>query len=615
MAGIFGIIDGQGTTDSALFLRRVSETISHFDWHKADTWISSDKTIGLGRSTIGIFNPEPQPLISHNGRYVLFMSGELFRTDQLKKRLDRAGMPYGQTHPELALAAFRAFGDAFAYELEGEFFIVIYDTAVRRLWMATDRLCQYPHYYTYRDGKLAFAPEVKGVLKAPFIRPVLNETAVAEYFRFQHLLEEKTFHEGIQRFPYGSIGIFDLKDGSWRLQRYWDWDQIERRYHVNRMDAVQEGAAILKDAVQIRAADNLRTGVFLSGGLDSRAIVGLLPPGKKAVTATFGQSTSRDVHYAARIARAVGSRHHWFDLPNGHWILDNLELHLKLTEGFHSWLHMHGISMLPKLRREMDYNLSGWDGGTVMFNSDPNDPVFHAQSHAEMTRRMYEGMTRTYTWPGLTDDEEKQVFNSPVGKRLIGRAFESLDHEFRRYEFFNPLWRGEFFYNVNNCFRLLQNMVTIYRSHMDARFPFWDYRLIEFQYSLPLAIRTGLYRQIISHSTPHLALIPQDVDEYLPTTNRVIYTMHKLAVKTARKLRLRPKRATLYADYERYLRHDLRHWAEMVLDDRRTEERGIINVPFAKSLMHRHVVQREPLMLGKIAPLITFELMMRRYFD
>ena len=60
------------------------------------------------------------------------------------------------------------------------------------------------------------------------------------------------------------------------------------------------------------------------------------------------------------------SEHYVIDFPNGNWVLDNLNLHLELTEGFHSWIHMHGISGLPLARKVMDLNLTGWDGGTVI---------------------------------------------------------------------------------------------------------------------------------------------------------------------------------------------------------------------------------------------------------
>jgi len=75
------------------------------------------------------------------------------------------------------------------------------------------------------------------------------------------------------------------------------------------------------------------------------------------------------------------------------------------------------------------------------------------------------------------------------------------------------------------------------------------------------------------------------------------------------------QRATLYADYEEYLRRDLRAWAENILFDPRTEQRGIFNMAFVRSLIARHMSGREQWTIGKIAPLITFEMMMRKYFD
>lgn len=112
-----------------------------------------------------------------------------------------------------------------------------------------------------------------------------------------------------------------------------------------------------------------------------------------------------------------------------------------------------------------------------------------------------------------------------------------------------------------------------------------------------------------------MSRIPYDKDEFLPTTERWRYKIQSVSLKARRKLKLYPQRPTLYADYENYLRHELRQWAEAILFDRRTEQRGMLNLSFVRSLLARHISGREEWTIGKIAPLISFELMMRKYFD
>jgi asparagine synthase (glutamine-hydrolysing) len=124
-----------------------------------------------------------------------------------------------------------------------------------------------------------------------------------------------------------------------------------------------------------------------------------------------------------------------------------------------------------------------------------------------------------------------------------------------------------------------------------------------------------LYRHIITRELPRLANIPYDKQEFLPSVNPLLHKTQAFTVRVRRRLGVFPKRHTLYADYENYLRHDLRAWAEAILFDPRTEQRGIFDMNFVRSLMKRHMDGREEWTIGKIAPLITFEMVMRQYFD
>jgi asparagine synthase (glutamine-hydrolysing) len=318
------------------------------------------------------------------------------------------------------------------------------------------------------------------------------------------------------------------------------------------------------------------------------------------------------------VAKSSKSRHFWFEFRDGCWVVESLDLHLKLTEGFHSWIHMHGITMLEKLRAVMDFNLTGWDGGTVMGHSDHINEVYNFPvDEWTVAIHTYHRFNQDYTWPGLTEPEERLLYTPEYAGQAIGRAFESLRHEFSQFWRFRKEYAAEYFYVVNHCWRSTQQMVTMIRSHLEVRFPFWDYALVDFMYSLKPHLRRDqlLYRHIITRQTPRLAKIPYDKKEYLPTVNPWLYESHALAVRGLRRLGLYPHRHTLYADYENYLRKELREWAEGILFDKRTAERGIWDIDFVHSLMNRHLANHEEWTIGKIAPLITFELMMREYFD
>ena len=620
MSGLFGLFSLQRQTDIQTFLRTASQKMSHQAWHSSESWISSEGEIGLGRIGIGIFNREHQPITSPNTQQHLFLCGELYQTTELLQKLTRVGViPRDQSDPELALCAYQAYGASFAQELVGVFFIAIYDIERSTLILTNDRYGLYPHYYSCQGTDLVFAPQVSGVLCAAFITPKLDLTAVCEYLRFQQILGEKTFHESIKLFPYGSYASLDTQTGAWSLRRYWDWDHVPYRPDVTFNEAVEESSALLKSAILNLSKGPLRTAVYLSGGLDSRTIIGFMAQVvKHPIAVTYGARQSRDVHYAHKIAKAVHSQHYWFDIHNGNWVLDYAELFLNIVEGFQSWIHMHGIHLLEDLRDIMDVNISGWDGGTVMGHPDHINPIYNNPvDEWSVALRTYQQFNQAYTWPGLTDFEEHLLFTPEFKEQAVGRAFEFLLSEFSRFWKFRHEYAAEYFYITNHCWRSTQNMVTLCRMAVEARFPYWDYQLIDFLYSLKPEIRRDqvLFRTIITQQLPRLAYIPYDKEEFLPTTHRLPYLGQKFTLRILKKLRLFPERPILYVDYENYLRHELRPWAEEILFDPHTASRGIFNQKFVRSLMDRHLSSNENWTLGKIAPLITFEMIMREYFD
>lgn len=262
MSGLFGIVNAD---DPESYLTRAAQRMSHYDWYTVDRWASPDKQVGLGKLGIGIFNKKPQPVVSANGKCVLFLSGEFYNTSSIRNELAIKQQQIDDA--ELALAAFEKWDTDCARRLEGAFFIVVYDLERQRLVFMNDRFGLYPHYYSISGTQMAFAPEVKALLDVPYVTRNVNMVAVAEYLRFQHLLGTKTFHESIQQFPYGSVCEFELSTGRWGVSRYWDWDQIPDNPQVSFDEAVVEVGRRLQTGIERLTSDALSPGVFLSGGV------------------------------------------------------------------------------------------------------------------------------------------------------------------------------------------------------------------------------------------------------------------------------------------------------------------------------------------------------------
>jgi len=615
MSGVFGVFDLTGLVEVGNILKQMGQEMSHFEWHVAESWVEERYGGGIGRIGIGIFNKIPQPIWNGTKSVALVMAGEIYNKT---KNTDGSAL----SDEYYVMDMYQRYGERFVTHLEGVFIIAIWDFAQKRLVIVNDRLGLYPLFYSYRNSHFCFAPEMKGVLCDYTVPRNLDLVALAQYLRFQRLFGTRTFFVDIQLLPGASILTFDLNIGELKISSYWSFDEIPYRPEISFDEAVEETAHLLRQAVRRLSGDGLRPGVFLSGGLDSRTLAGLIEH-RPLVTMTYGAKNCRDVFYAERIARAIGSDHHWFDLPDGRWIVQHVDTHLELTEGFHSWIHVHGITMLPSARQWIDVNLTGWDGGTIMGHPEEIQPhLISAVNDDTLLVHLYHLYNQEYSWPSLTEAEESLLYNDALRPQMRGLAFDSFRSEFEPFLHLRQDIKAELFFIRNHCLRFTFNMVTMYRAYVEVRFPFFDQRLFDFIYSLPAQLRAKrrLYFSVLTRELPRLSRIPYEHDELLPTSHRLIRDLHALKVKLKRRINhhiypIFPERATLYANYEDYLRKDLRSWAESILFDQKTLGRGLFNPQFLRSLFQRHLSGTEEWTIGKIAPVITYEMLLRRFLD
>jgi len=608
VSGVYGVAGPGPSFDIDGLMGRMARSFQHRPWVTARSAVDPDHGVGIGHAGIGVLNAGPQPVWNSARTVALVMAGEL------------DGFP---DDPEAAaLALYESHGADFARRLAGAFVIAIWDRTQQRVVLANDRFGMYNLFYACRGGRLLFSPEVKGILCDPGIPRRIDLTALAQYMRFQHLLGSRTFLEDVTLLPPASVLTFQPGGAQPELHTYWTFSDLPYEPGIQLPEAAEEVGRLLRLAVRHRSEDRLRPGVSLSGGLDSRTILGMIDR-RPVASITYGSPNCRDVILAARIASAVGSDHHWFDLSDSQWVEDWSPFHLTLTEGHHSWIHAHGISTLTAAREWMDVELTGWDGGTVMgAPASAGDLQVHAVDDLAFVNRMFYLFNQAYTWPSLSESEEALLYCEPYRSTLRGRALDSFRSEIAAYLGLRPDIRGELFYLRNHCARLTHNMVTSKRSHVEVRAPFFDYPLIDFLYSIPSGIRgpRQLYRRMLDRELPMLSRIPYDHDELPPTESQPIRQLLKLGVRFKRTFNryvhpMFPERSTLYADYENYLRTGLRPWAEGILFDPRTEARGIFDPCFVHSLMDRHMAGLETNTIGKIAPLITYELMLRHLVD
>ena len=628
MSGIFGYFSGTQATTTPSTLAHQMAGIMHHNAHTnaivESVGVAPDTARAMGawgHIGVGPLRHCAQVTLA-SGPVSLCMCGELY----YQKRTQADATDAAHTDGARALDIYLREGTAGLMRLDGAFVIALWDSRINQLIVINDRFGLYPHFFAHVNGAFIFAPEIKGVLAAPEVPRRLDLTAVGQYIRFQQHLGERTWLDDVKLLPPGTILRYQPSINGLTQAKYWDWDHIKPAPAIGLEEAVEETTRLFQRTIDEMTRPPLHVGVYLSGGLDGRTILGFIDDYTPVTTMTFGAPGCRDVVYGTELAKRAHRPHHWFPFKDGQWVLDHVDQHLALTEGLHGWVNLHGMSTLDAARQHIDVHLSGWDGGTTMggrIDEYSTDPAFrHAPDEATFTDRLFNGFVKTFTWPGLTDEDAALLCGGPGQHDLPQLARQSFAAEVARSAHFPEPYRADYFYVLQRVRRSTQNMIVFQRSAFEVRCPFFDYALTDFLYSLPEPLRSSaaLHREVITQRMPSLALVPYDKDDSLPHTNPLIGVGNAALQKAKRGVNkfiapVFPKQPRLYADYENYLRTDLRAWAENILFDARTTSRGLFDPAVVKRLWERHLRGDQLWTMGSIAPLITLEMSIRHLIE
>ncbi|WP_083329143.1 asparagine synthase (glutamine-hydrolyzing) [Marinobacter salinus] len=297
------------------WVNRMGESIIHRGPDAGGSYLDSHIALAHRRlSILDLSDAGNQPMTSASGRYVIAFNGEIYNYRELREELRNEGVQFQtQTDTEVLLALFELRGDCCLDALNGMFAFAIWDKEARELFLARDRLGKKPLYYYRAGGEFAFGSEIKSLRQLPFLETVLDYEAVKDFFFYQYIPDPKTIYKNLYKLPPGYWLRTDGK--SVKLHQYWDvrFDQVN---HSSASDIEDGLYNLIDDAVRLRMVSDVPLGAFLSGGVDSSAIVGLMA-GQAARPITtcsigFGSEEFDEVKYARQVAEQFGTDHHEF---------------------------------------------------------------------------------------------------------------------------------------------------------------------------------------------------------------------------------------------------------------------------------------------------------------
>ncbi|MES1256039.1 MAG: asparagine synthase-related protein, partial [Acidobacteriota bacterium] len=361
MPGLCALVTPLPAPQFDVMLRRLAP----FEWFRTFKDVRPDEGVSLGAVVLDT-SRTTAPATSPDGRFVLLLDGEVYDADIERRRLAAGGaVGLGHSEADLLLAGWLREGPAFLARIHGLFSACVWDRQSRELTVITDRFGLRPTYMARTADAFVVSSEIKAILAQPGVDRSWSESGVAEFFAFGHFFRNDTFFAGIRAVPPATCVVFHAADGRLDETRY--WKPSVRASATTSPDQLDALDAHLAAAVARRAQSGERLGLSLSGGLDARTLLGLVPPGLNLSSVCIGIDGGIDHRGATELARIAGVPHHPYILDGA--FLANFERHLRgmarLTDGHYL---DQGIVMptMPTYRKlGIDYLLRG-HGGELM---------------------------------------------------------------------------------------------------------------------------------------------------------------------------------------------------------------------------------------------------------
>lgn len=379
MCGICGILDASGNRVDEGMLREMCRRLSwrgpddegiylrHFD--DPGGRISA----GLGHRRLSIMDPSPAgrgPMSNEDGSVWATYNGEIYGHSALGEELRRKGHRFkSNTDTEVLLHLYEEEGIDCIRRCNGMFAFGLWDESKRRLWLCRDRIGIKPLVYSVDGDRIAFASEIKALLSLPEISREIDFDALRLYLAFGYVPAPCTIFKKIRKLPPGSSLIWEK--GDFQIERYWNLPEYSPAEIRTEADVIQELRARIEDAVCRRMIADVPLGAFLSGGIDSSIVAGLMAKHSAAPVQTFSIGyRDADLFDETKYARMAAARyktdHRVFRITADEMIQTLPQVLKTFDEPFFDSSAIPTFIVSRETRRHVTVALSG-DGGDELF--------------------------------------------------------------------------------------------------------------------------------------------------------------------------------------------------------------------------------------------------------
>lgn len=624
MCGITGFVNQERRArdvETAAVLEQMCRVITHRGPDDQGTMVEGGVALGMRRLSIIDLAGGHQPMSGCDKATAIVFNGEIYNYRELRRELEARGHTFKtNSDTEAIVHAYEEHGERCVEMLRGMFAFALWDGRKRKLFIARDRVGKKPLYYTLTpEGTLVFGSELKSLLAHPEVSREINLEAVDAYLSFGYVPDPLAIFRYTHKLPPGHHLTFE--NGQLSIRSYWDFNFEPDDNGRSEEDYLEELRELLDEAVRIRLVADVPLGAFLSGGIDSSTVVGLMARASERPVKTFSigfhEDSYNELKYARLAAKQFGTEHHEFIVtPDICAVVDDLVWHFDEPFADSSAIPTYMVSKLA--RQHVKVVLSG-DGGDELFagytryvidrkrngfNRVPESirrgvmqPLGRALPHGAWGRNLIHNVALE---PLDRYIEEVSVFTRLNKRALYTEDFKrhlngnggavQLFHEHAARvtssdELDRLLYLDSKTYLPGDILTKIDRMSMA--NSLEARVPLLDHKLIEFVTRIPASLKMKGFetKHIFKHAIADL--VPAEIFQ-------------------------RPKQG-FGVPIERWINQQLRERVQGTLLESRTQ-RGYTELRYVERLLHEHERGRRDHSM-ELWALFMLELWHRKFVD
>lgn len=598
LAGIFAT-NPSPSTDLSTVIGRMTQSIQHRGPDDQGTWIGSGIALGHTRlAIIDLSSAGHQPMSNEDGSIRTVFNGEIYNFVELRAELSERGYHFrSHTDTEVILNGYHCWGEQVFKRLRGMFAIALWDQRSEKLILARDRVGKKPLFYAWCAGTLLFGSEIKAILAWPGFKREADHEAIHHYLTLQYVPAPWSAFKGVHKLPQASYMVA-TRDGQVNIEKYWELPSPAHARHRPLAELKEELVGLLDEAVRLRMISDVPLGAFLSGGVDSSAIVALMARHSSGRVKTFSigfdEADFDERQYARMVAERYDTDHHEMVVrPDAASILPLLTWHYNEPFADPSAIPTYYVSQIA--RQQVTVALNG-DGGDESFlgygrytqclktewiSRVPRPlrqlaSVFGKSIPPGMDRhRLFRVARRWLSYVSEKDsrryapsiayffEHDKLVGYDRNLQPLLGNStLDLLEPYFRQSPSFvgGAAWADIHTYLPDDL--LVKVDIASMAHGLESRSPFLDHALMEWAAGIPVA------QKMAGGETK--AILKSAMEPFLP--KEILY---------------RPKMG-FGVPIDQWLRRELKEFAYDTLLSTQARQRGLVKPEFVKTLLDEH---------------------------